>query len=586
MPNQERRRGWRIWRLADKEEWFDNDGEFDAAAWDEYQRMKSVGDRIPIVDDCGSVVGFYNLGHCVFVFGAGGKRGGCFGDDALARLKDGSWILLSKKAGHSFQPALRLSPAKALILLIENGVGVPRELESDFLPPYRTLIDNRSGVVGAMANAIDRKSRKGNTRRARSPVFAVDGTVVGFVDGDELDIVFEDTTQPEDRRIRVLKPRHDLSGGLFRGDDVFRPGVAAGGLWLQRVGDGVLFQTTAYAAADVIQERGGKAALPIELRGREDDGSLESLLFGASCATDTDDSDATPRAELLDRFRRLAQNACEATCRLIGSAEAVARRRAGKLEVTSVTDADAWKIIETHLPALLAFVRVQIPDDVAQLLARAWLRVSQREGKSSELRFGDDAEFCSGLHWHGLLQSVVSKALCAIAWQGQTADPIRYFVELANRRAVTSLRDSEMSIYLDREAAEACRILELPTNATIGEQRADWPPDAEWRFQPGEAAFLGQRFPIEGKPAQLLEVLAYARRPQTADELADTISTDNYVVLSKTIRGYLTRIRDVLRPAFGLEDAFNPIPFVDNGVVRAWKLDSEGIKERRTKGAG
>ncbi len=451
MPGQVRRRKWRVFQIGED----DNDDEFNAAARDELARLKSDGERIPIVDDSGTVVGFYTVAHCVFIFSAGKWRDG----DAVARLEDGSWILQPKKEGHSISPALRLSPAKALILLIGNGVGVPRELESDFLPPYRTLIDNTSEDDGRPTNSRTAELRRSKTSGSRSPVFAVDGTVVGFVDDDCLEIVFADAAQAEQNRITVLKPRRDLSGGLIRCHDAFRPGIGTRGLWLQRVGSGALFQTTAYAAAELIRECGGATALPIELRGREDDGSLESLLYGPSQSTAASDTVSSSLAEWLDRIRHLAQNACEATCRLIGCAEAVSRRRAGKLEVTHVTDTDAWKVIDTHLPALLDFVRITIPDDVAQLLAEAWLRISEREGKSSELRFGDDAEFCSGLHWHGLLQSVVCKVLCAIAWQGQTADPIRYFVELADRRAVTSLRDSEMSIYLDREAAEAQRLL-------------------------------------------------------------------------------------------------------------------------------
>lgn len=144
VPRQKQRRKWRVFRVRE------DDDDFDAHARHELQRVKISGERIPIFDESGSVVGFYNVAHCVFVFGSGGKGGWCFGDDALARLEDGSWIWQPKRIGDSLTPAVRISKEKALSLLTENGLGVPPEIESDFLPKASHGVATTPAIVATL----------------------------------------------------------------------------------------------------------------------------------------------------------------------------------------------------------------------------------------------------------------------------------------------------------------------------------------------------------------------------------------------------------------------------------------------------
>lgn len=102
----------------------------DPAARDEWERIKG-GERTPIVDASGDIVGFYTWPHCVCIIST--TEGRYFSNDSLARLENGMWIWQPKCVGNEIIPATRLSNEEALSLLLKKGVGVPIEFEKDFL---------------------------------------------------------------------------------------------------------------------------------------------------------------------------------------------------------------------------------------------------------------------------------------------------------------------------------------------------------------------------------------------------------------------------------------------------------------------
>jgi len=107
-------------------------------------------------------------------------------------------------------------------------------------------------------------------------------------------------------------------------------------------------------------------------------------------------------------------------------------------------------------------------------------------------------------------------------------------------------------------------------------EKADWPPDEGWQFRPGEAAFRGRKFAIRSAPiARLLERLATARRYLLMEDLKiaakglDPAANDPE---DKTIRGYLSDLRAVLRAELGVAE---PIPNRRTSAGTAWSLADE-----------
>ena len=118
-----------------------------------------------------------------------------------------------------------------------------------------------------------------------------------------------------------------------------------------------------------------------------------------------------------------------------------------------------------------------------------------------------------------------------------------------------------------------------------------WPPPddptagnpgevAGWEFPPGEAAFAGVRFPLSVAPHRnLLERFATARRRLGPDDLRDAAGDDPaYRPEWGTVRGYLSRLRDDLRAAFGLPRDADPIPGTGRGTAASWELDSDLLR--------
>ncbi|GDY10677.1 hypothetical protein LBMAG52_41650 [Planctomycetia bacterium] len=106
-----------------------------------------------------------------------------------------------------------------------------------------------------------------------------------------------------------------------------------------------------------------------------------------------------------------------------------------------------------------------------------------------------------------------------------------------------------------------------------------WPPDDGWHFREQEAAFLGRKFEIAGRQKDTLKVLAEARSRLTIQAIADGVSHDNQLG-SKTIRGYLSEVRTLLRSAFIVDqskDKNAPIISKGRGEEALWSLDLESI---------
>jgi hypothetical protein len=105
-----------------------------------------------------------------------------------------------------------------------------------------------------------------------------------------------------------------------------------------------------------------------------------------------------------------------------------------------------------------------------------------------------------------------------------------------------------------------------------------WPPDEDWHFRPGEAAFLGVPIPTAGKLWGVLKALADARGAAvTWGDLADAVSPDT-TPEPQAIRGYVSKVRAALRKAFGLDSSIDPIPNVEWGKRTSWRLDPQALR--------
>ncbi len=101
-----------------------------------------------------------------------------------------------------------------------------------------------------------------------------------------------------------------------------------------------------------------------------------------------------------------------------------------------------------------------------------------------------------------------------------------------------------------------------------------WPPDDGWRFRPGEFAFRGKSSPLRGKLWELLKFIVESRGPVTEEELRRHVWSDSAGAPS-TIRSQLSNLRRELRKALKLPATFDPIPHIDTGPRRAWKLHDD-----------
>jgi hypothetical protein len=109
-----------------------------------------------------------------------------------------------------------------------------------------------------------------------------------------------------------------------------------------------------------------------------------------------------------------------------------------------------------------------------------------------------------------------------------------------------------------------------------------WPPDDGWNFRPGEFAFAGKTGKLKGKLWKLLKALAEADAPVTPEELFVQVwsEVDPGENAHNNLRNHLTRLREALRLAFGLDHDVDPIPAQDKGELLAWKLDNECLLTR------
>lgn len=111
-----------------------------------------------------------------------------------------------------------------------------------------------------------------------------------------------------------------------------------------------------------------------------------------------------------------------------------------------------------------------------------------------------------------------------------------------------------------------------------------WPPDDEWHFRPNQFAFMRRRYTANGVLGKLLEVLAKSRWPKNNNELILKILTDSDVIEPLNIRNlhsHLSKLRKLLRKAFGLPKGFDPIPR-SKGEAKGWRLDTESIRNHIT----
>jgi hypothetical protein len=114
-----------------------------------------------------------------------------------------------------------------------------------------------------------------------------------------------------------------------------------------------------------------------------------------------------------------------------------------------------------------------------------------------------------------------------------------------------------------------------------------WPPDARWHFRPGEFAFNSVIGKCNGKTFQLLQFLAEQRRAVTRYEILESVwrqkERAGMPVDDTNVKVHLTKVRVVLRGAFGLTKKIDPIPNVDHGSNSAWKLDEAVLVARKLR---
>ena len=105
-------------------------------------------------------------------------------------------------------------------------------------------------------------------------------------------------------------------------------------------------------------------------------------------------------------------------------------------------------------------------------------------------------------------------------------------------------------------------------------EESTWPADDGWDFRSGEVAFRRKVFPLSGVSFSLLKAFVDSRFAITPQALKQK-GVINEDVPNDTIRGYVSRLRDELRAAFGWGKDYDPLPHVDRGKQLAWKLADE-----------
>ena len=99
------------------------------------------------------------------------------------------------------------------------------------------------------------------------------------------------------------------------------------------------------------------------------------------------------------------------------------------------------------------------------------------------------------------------------------------------------------------------------------------PPAAEnWQFSPGQATYNGTEIRVVGICRKLLECLVKSNSPVTEAELIEAGWGHDADKEPKTLQNQLTSLRKRLRKELSLSDDQDPIPVVDSGASRAWKL--------------
>jgi hypothetical protein len=106
------------------------------------------------------------------------------------------------------------------------------------------------------------------------------------------------------------------------------------------------------------------------------------------------------------------------------------------------------------------------------------------------------------------------------------------------------------------------------------QSQPEWPPDSGWHFRPGEAAFNRVPFVAQGAQAKTLSVLVLAKGPVEWTKIAAEVSPDTDID-QKTVRGYVSHARKILRDTFKLDPNVDPLPCVEQGNRTAWKLDAK-----------
>lgn len=114
----------------------------------------------------------------------------------------------------------------------------------------------------------------------------------------------------------------------------------------------------------------------------------------------------------------------------------------------------------------------------------------------------------------------------------------------------------------------------VPNKDKVSSTQETWPPDAGWHFQPGRFAFAFRVGKINGIKASLLDELRKARGPIHKDQLLKKVWPDS-ILEEGTLRGHISKVRDLLRSTFGLTKKEDPLPEQDHGKNLGWKIDEE-----------
>jgi len=131
------------------------------------------------------------------------------------------------------------------------------------------------------------------------------------------------------------------------------------------------------------------------------------------------------------------------------------------------------------------------------------------------------------------------------------------------------MRQSEL-----KSEATGCRI--FARMIETGNSMPPSPPGAangKWQFLPGAVAYGGIKFLVNGAPWKLLKVLVESKNPLSESELIEAGWGHDSNTAAHTLANRLSELRKTLQKKLSLPDGDDPIPVVDVGSNRAWKLD-------------